>query len=195
MATRNLEGDFAVNHFAVNGLELGELSSHFVWESTNLDITSLLLKLGVGRIDGSGSVDIASYQPRYNFTARLIGIPWAGGSINAEAEMQSSGIGPESLQHLQAAGSFSGDDLSLSADESFTKLSGLFDFSLANGWPDFRLSKVEASDGDDEWTGEAASQSDGKLVFDFRSAGRQKRIVSTLTRSWPVATSSSLPVL
>jgi len=201
LANRNVEGDFAVNHFSVNGLELGELSSHFIWESTNVDITSLLLKLGggklaEGKIDASGSVDVGSYQPHYSFNARLIGLPWAGGSIDADAQLQSFGIGSEGLQHVQATGSFSGDDLSLSADDSFTKLSGSFDFSLANGWPDFRLSKVEGLDGDDdEWSGEAVSQSDGRLIFDFRSAGRQKRIVSSLARPHTVATSPSLPVL
>ncbi len=192
LAARNVEGDLAVNKFSINGLELGELSSHFIWEGTNLGITSLQLKPAEGTISASGSVDVASNQPRYNFTAKLSGFPWAGGSLTADAQMHSFGIGPDALQHLRVTGSFSGDDLTLSAEDSFKKLSGLFDFSLANGWPDFRLSKVEASDGDDEWSGEAATQSDGKLIFDLRSAGRQKRVVSSLARMHPVAISSLL---
>ncbi|MBV9611597.1 MAG: hypothetical protein JO091_03955, partial [Acidobacteriaceae bacterium] len=87
---------------------------------------------------------------------------------------------------------FSGEDLSLSADDVFSKASGLFDFSFADGWPNLRLSNIQASDGEDAWNGGAASQSDGKLVVDLQHAGRQRRVVSTLTPETPAVSSSAV---
>ncbi|MFL6417333.1 MAG: hypothetical protein ACJ74Y_16885 [Bryobacteraceae bacterium] len=44
-----------------------------------------------------------------------------------------------------------------------------------------RFPKVQASDGENDWTGDAASQSDGKLVFELNHGGKQRRVISLLT--------------
>ncbi len=75
---------------------------------------------------------------------------------------------------------FTGANLSLSPDDLFEKVSGGFHFSFKDGWANLRLANVQASQGEEDWTGEAASESDGKLVFDLENSGRQKRVVSTL---------------
>ncbi len=180
LAGRNLEGDLTVGHFAVNQIDLGPLSARFVWQGTNLQFTSVQLNLPEGLIRARGAVNIASYSPRWRFSAKVTGFPWRGGLLNAQGKFDSSGTGVESLQNLHADGTFSAEDLNLTVDDAFNKVSGAFDFSFEGGWPDLRLSKVEASDGEDAWNGGAASQSDGKLIFDLEHAGRQRRVVSTL---------------
>ncbi len=180
LAGRNLEGDLSIGHFTVNQTDLGPLSARFVWQGTNLQFTSVQLNLPEGLIRAHGLVNIASYSPRWRFSAKVTGFPWGGGLLNAEGSFESSGTGVESLQHLHANGTFSGDDLNLTADDAFSKVSGAFDFSFEDGWPDLRLSKLEASDGEDAWNGGATSQSDGKLIFDLEHAGRQRRVISSL---------------
>jgi hypothetical protein len=191
LASRNLEGDLAIDQFSIGSAKLGTLNSHFIWQGTNLQFTSLQVKLTEGALHGRGTVNLASYSPQCRFNASVTGFPWRGGYLNAEGRFESSGTGAENLQHLHANGSFSGEDLNLSPDDAFSKLSGLFDFSFENGWPNLRLSKVQASDGDDAWEGEAASQSDGKLIFDLEHAGRVRRVVSTLLPDNPVRVSYS----
>ncbi len=171
---------------------LAALASHFVWQGTNLQFTSLQVKLPEGALGGRGTVNLASYSPQSRFTASVTGFPWRGGLLNADGQFQSSGTGVESLQHLHANGSFSGENLNLSPDDAFNKVSGLFDFSFENGWPNLRLSRIQASDGDDAWNGEAASQSDGKLIFDLEHAGRTRRVVSTLLPETATPVSSSV---
>ena len=109
--------------------------------------------------------------------------------ITAEGQVQTSGTGIDSLHNLRATGSFSGEDVSLSDAESFETLSGQFVFSFSNDWPDLRLSKIQAVNEDDSWSGEAASRSDGKLVFDLESGGHQVHVVSPLVseRSTPIS--------
>ena len=58
------------------------------------------------------------------------------------------------------------------------------------GRPDLHLANLEASQNDEVWTGVASSQNDGTLLFEMESAGRQRRIVSTLDAQSPSALSS-----
>jgi len=194
LAARNLEGDLSIQQFSVNQNSLGPLSAHFTWQGANIHFSALQLNLPEGRIHAHGSVNLASYSPRYRFAAKANGFPWRGGFLNANGEFETFGTGLETLQHLHAGGTFSGEDLNLSADDVFSKASGLFDFSFADGWPNLRLSNIQASDGEDAWNGEAASRSDGKLVLDLEHDGRQRRVVSTLAPETPPVSSTMQPV-
>jgi hypothetical protein len=101
--------------------------------------------------------------------------------VDAEGTFQTKGTGQERLRNLQATGSFVGTNVAIGGDESFDKVTGTFEFSFADGWPDLRFPKVQASDGENDWVGEAASQSDGKLVFDLTHGGKQRKVISLLT--------------
>jgi len=180
LATRNLNGDISVGQFSINSLNLGPLAARFSWQGTNLRFTALQLNLPEGLIRAQGTVNMASYVPRFRFSAKATGFPWRGGLLSADGQFQSSGTGLDSLQNLHASGNFSADDVTLSAGDAFNKISGGFEFSFADGWPDLRLSKVEASDGEEAWNGAAISQSDGKLILELEHAGRQRRVVSSL---------------
>jgi hypothetical protein len=128
----------------------------------------------------AGSVDLAAYSPHVHFSATVSGFPWGGGLLSAGGQFHTSGIGLDSLTNLRASGSFLGRDVSLSTADAFSRVSGLFDFSFADGWPNLRLSKLQATQDEDDWTGEAASRSDGKLVVDLENGGRQRHVVSAL---------------
>ncbi|HZS55490.1 MAG TPA: AsmA family protein [Bryobacteraceae bacterium] len=191
LAGRNLEGDIAVNAFSINGTALGPMTSHFIWRGANLQLAPIQINLPEGLIRGRGSVNLASYAPRYRFNARVSGFPWRGGVLSADGEFETTGMGTDSLENLHATGSFAGADLNFSADDEFRKISGQFDFSFMEGWPDLKISRIQASDGLDAWNGTGASQSDGKLILDLEHAGRQRRVISTLLPE-TVSTVSSL---
>jgi hypothetical protein len=189
LAKRNLEADIAVRQFSVNGASLGTLQSHLVWQGTTVNFNSLQLNLPEGLVSGHGTLNLATYSPQYQFAVTVNDLPWRGGVLNADGTFETSGTDLEALRNLRASGNFSGEDLSLSPDDVFSKLSGLFDLSFEDGWPNLRLSKVEASQGDEAWIGEAASQSDGKLILDLESAGRQRRVISSLQPAAPSVSS------
>jgi hypothetical protein len=193
LAARNMEGDVAVGAFSVNGTELGPLTTHFLWQGANLQLPAVQITLPEGLIRGRGSVSLRSYTPRAQFSARVSGFPWRGGLLSADGDLETSGIGTDSLQNLRASGTFSGADLNFSPDDAFSRISGQFQISFAQGWPDLKLSAIEASDGLDAWNGNASSQSDGKLIMDLEHAGRQRRVVSTLTPESATTVSSISP--
>jgi hypothetical protein len=189
LAQRNLEGEFDVAKFSVADASLGPLWTHFIWQGTNVQFSSVRLRLPAGILRAEGTVNLSSYSPRCAFTADVSNYEWGGGLLSAEGSFDTEGVGGESLRNLHATGSFSGSHLNLSPEDAFSKIAGDFSFSFADGWPHLQLSKVQASEEESAWTGEAASQSDGKLVFDLQHAGQQRKIVSSLMPENPSAVS------
>ena len=181
LANRNLEGDLSINNFVVNDAAIGRLSAHFSWQGTTLDVLSLQLKMPEGTVKTEGTIILSSNQPRFDFKGSVNDFPWRGGLVDAEGTFRTKGTGEDKLRNLQATGSFVGKDVALDGDESFDKVTGTFEFSFADGWPDLRFPRVQASDGENDWVGEAASQSDGKLVFDLMHGGKQRRVIGLLT--------------
>ena len=180
LAARNLEGDIKIDRFAVDQAVVGSLSAHFVWLGPVVQFTSLQLAQGNASLHAQGSLDLSSYSPQWQFQGGVAGFSWGGGFLNADGEWQTSGTGLDSLHNLRANGTFSGEDIQLSTTDSFDSISGHFDFSFADGLPSLRLAGIEAVQDENEWNGEAATQSDGKLVFDLAHAGRQLHVISEL---------------
>jgi hypothetical protein len=180
LTSRNLEGDLTVDRFSVNQTNLGPFSTRFTWQGANVQFASVQLNFREGLLRAHGAVNLSAYSPRYRFDAKVTGFPWGGGLLNAEGEFQTSGTDIDALRHLKAAGTFVADGVALSAGDTFSKMSGLFSLSFADDWPNLRLSNIQATQGDDEWNGDAASQSDGKLLFDLEHDGRQFHLVSSL---------------
>ena len=192
LSDRNLEGDLAVDQLMADGQSLGALRSHFVWEGTKLQFRDAALTLPQGKVSGRGTVDLASFSPHWQFAAEATNYPWGGGSLNAVGQFASTGAGKDLLRNLQAEGSFEGEGLTVSAD-SFDNISGLFRFTFAAGWPDIRLSNIEAVEAGDEWRGDGLTQSDGKLLVNLAHEGRQLHLVSSLTGERLAEPVSSLP--
>ncbi len=179
LSNRNLEGDLAVDQLLAEGAPLGKLRSHFVWEGTKLQFSDFSLTMPQGKIAGRGTVDLASYAPRWEFAAEAANYPWGGGSLNAVGQFSSSGAGKDLLRNLQAEGSFDGENLTVSTD-SFENISGLFRCTFAEGWPDIRLSNIDALQGGDEWHGDGLTHSDGRLLVNLAHEGKQLHLVSSL---------------
>lgn len=193
LMARNMDGDVTVNAFSIEGTALGPLTSRFLWQGANVQLSPVQINLPEGLIRGRGSVNLASYTPRVHFMASVAGFPWRGGTVSADGTFDTFGMGTDSLQNLRATGSFVASDLSLSADDEFSKMAGQFDFSFDQGWPDLKLSHIDASDGLNAWSGSAVSQSDGKLIIELEHAGRQRHVVSSLLPQPATTVSSLLP--
>ncbi|MBV8866729.1 MAG: AsmA family protein [Acidobacteriaceae bacterium] len=193
LTTRNIEGDLVVDRLSAEGQPLGALNSHFIWQGASLQLTELALNLMQGRIRAHGTVDLGSYVPRWQFSASASDYPWSGGLLSAEGKFSSVGAGKDLLRNLIGEGSFAGQGLALSTDDNFENVSGLFRFSFNDGWPDLRLTNIQAAQNGDRWTGEGATQSDGKLLVDLTREGRQLHFVGSLAGESVSAPLSGLP--
>jgi AsmA protein len=180
LASRNLDGDVQVGSFSVNGARLGALASRFTWQGPNVQFVSVNIKQGDFSATGQGAINLASYLPRWRFKTSVTGFPWQGGLLRADGDWQTSGTGLDILRNLRAVGTFSGEDVNITPDNSFDTVSGAFTFSFPDQAPSLHLSNIQASQADDDWSGEAATQNDGKLAFDLVHGDRQMHVVTSL---------------
>ena len=183
MRALNLDGDVIVDRFTAGDVVAGPLHAHLLWDGSTVDLTSLQFKAANGSVRAHGSVSLSGFTPLYRLTASASGFPWKGGLLGCEARVESKGLGAGAIENLRADGTFTATNVDLSSVDSFQDASGLFSISFQQGWPDLRLSQIQATDIDDDWEGQAASQSDGRLILDLQHAGHQRHVVSSLDPS------------
>jgi len=193
LGKRSLEGDLVIHQLSAGDHPLGTFDAHFLCTGRGIEFSGVSLKLLKGKVRGNGSVDLTDSDPHWRFSATATGYPWSGGSLSAEGEIEASGVGKDLLRSLSATGSFAGEDLAFASDHVFGNATGLFRLSFSEGWPDLRLSNVQAVQEGDEWTGEALTQSDGKLLVNLEHDGRQLHFVGSLNADKPAAPPSVLP--
>ena len=192
LAGRDLEGDLVVNRLLAGDSEAGSLAAHFWWRGTTLQFSNVALNSLRGSLEAQGSVALASYSPVYSFTVQANALRWAGGHLTAQGTVESGGIGDDVLRNLQATGTFSGGNLTLTPEDTVDRVAGNFTASFADGWPNLRMSDlrtnlqanlqagIQADETDEPWTGEGVTQSDGKLMLDLEHGDRQRHIVTAL---------------
>ncbi len=183
LASRNLEGDITVNQTAVNGVAIGSLRAHVIWDAATIQVSSLQISSEQGSIRAKGSANLSENNPRYKLTGDVTGIPWKGGHVDLSGHLETAGTGRETLRNLRSAGTFDGEDLSLTQEVDLSKLTGKYQVSFEAGWPSVRLIGLQATQDEESWDGEATSRQDGKLIFELANGRRQLHVVSTLLPS------------
>jgi hypothetical protein len=183
LANRNLEGDVSVNQTGINGVALGKLHAHLIWDAATIQVSSLQITSDQGNTRAKGSVSLSENSPRYKLTGDVTGIPWKGGHVDLTGHLETAGTGRETLRNLRSAGTLTGEDLSLTADVDLSKLTGKYQVSFDAGWPSVRLVGLQATQDEESWDGEANSRQDGKLVFELVNGRRQLHVESTLLPS------------
>jgi hypothetical protein len=176
-----MEGELDIAKCSVNQLPIGPLSTHFVWQGTSIQLAELKLKLPSGKLQGSGTIALSARLPRYRLTMKVDGYPWSGGLLKLAGNIDTSGMGLVALQHLEASGDFSAEGVTFPAGDPLTSISGRFTFAFNGVTPLLKLTKVQARQGDEDWTGEGGSNPDGKLLLDLANGERQVHLAADLT--------------
>jgi hypothetical protein len=181
LASRNMEGDIAIDDFSIAGIPMGALASHFVWHGTTLQMSNVRLKMPAGQISGSGNILLSAYSPRFSFALGVEKFPWNGGRLSADGGFESAGLDKDMLENMKASGSFSGESITLPGVDGFAQIAGLFNFAFDSGVPQLKLTKLQARQNDEDWSGEGATHPDGKLYLELTNGDRQMHAVADLT--------------
>jgi hypothetical protein len=180
LASRNMEGEAVIQHVLAAGVPLGSLRAHFEWAGPVIQVTELQLRMPEGRLSAKGSLNLTNVRPRYSFTGDLNDYPWKGGLLNITGTLATSGRGTDVLQNVRVKGDFGASHIDAAPDVVLSKLSGRYALSLDSGWPDLRLTDVQAEENEESWQGTGATDKDGNLTFVLGNGTRERRIESTL---------------
>ena len=111
MANRSMEGEVSVSNLSIQENLVGAVTTHFLWQGPAIQLTNVQVGLPAGQMQGTGAVALSARLPRYHLVMKLKGYPWGGGVVAANGILDSSGMGVMALQHLEAAGQFTGEGL------------------------------------------------------------------------------------
>ncbi len=119
-------------------------------------------------------VNLAGAVPQYHLAGQVENFDFRDGQLDLAGRFDSSRIGRDLLIHATSRGTFAGRDIQFSADTALPEISGAFELGAAAGLPRLSLTKVQASDGVDTFTGQGSSLSDGRFELELISAARRQ---------------------
>ncbi len=137
------------------------------WDGTNIKISSIDGSIETAEFSGALDVDLRGRVPRYAFRGKVADAPYHGGKVELEGKLESSGAGAQILAGARGEGSMKGRALSFAPDAELRSVSSQFEFTVGAAGLRWKLSNVEAAQGSEVYTGQGATQADGKLVVEL----------------------------
>jgi hypothetical protein len=180
LAGRHLDASVRIGVFQLGAVEAHDLSAHLLWDVTKAEFTDIRAGLDGGRVTGALSVSLRGSRPAYRLDARAKGVAWKSGKVDAETVLESSGTGTELLARLHSTGTFMARGLEMEALPGLENVSGAFDLIWAQTAPNIRFTGLQVVSGDGTYTGQGATQPDGRLLFQLVSGNKEMRMSGTL---------------
>jgi hypothetical protein len=128
---------------------------------------------------GRIAVNLAGGVPQYHLSGEVQNLDFGDGKLDLTGQFGASGLGRELLVNATSKGTFGGRDLRFSPETVMQDISGAFE--LGGVVPRLVLTKVQANDGVDTFTGQGLSLADGHFVLELMTAGkRQVKLTGSL---------------
>ena len=179
---RNLDGTVQIGTFTVGGERLENFRARLAWDVGHVQLEAIQAGLERGALTGKLDVNLRGSRPTYRLTAKVKGMRWQAGKVDAETDLQSFGTGSQLLTNATAEGSFSGAALELGTLPPLKAMSGGYSFSWWQAGPRLELSGLNLRTEDETYTGRGATQDDGRLVIVLTNGAREMRMSGTLAK-------------
>ncbi|MBI3682594.1 MAG: AsmA family protein [Acidobacteria bacterium] len=181
LGSRHLEAAVRADSLWAGDAWLGSLAGLLIWDGVHVELAEAAWQRE--ETSGSGAIllRLARPEPEYSLSGLVRNIAWKGGWIDSEGKIETSGAGPALLRNAKSAGKFSGKAIALPENE-IRAVSGSFEFAAPRGMPALKFSGLEVTSGADTFTGQGASENDGRLLVDLLSGSKRLRMAGTV---WP----------
>ena len=115
-------------------------------------------------------------------TAKVKGLPWQTGTVDAETTLVTFGTGGQLLTNASAEGTFNGLAVDLGTLPPLRSIAGNYSFSWWQAGPRLHLTGLTLRTEDETYTGRGATQDDGRLVILLSNGAREMRMSGTLAK-------------
>ncbi|MCU1237099.1 MAG: hypothetical protein JWP63_5066 [Candidatus Solibacter sp.] len=175
---RNLDGTVQIDDLLIAGAHLENFRTRILWDVARVQLDSLQAKLDTATLTGKLDVNLRGSRPNYKLTAKLKGLPWQSGKIDADTQLETFGTGTQLVTNATADGTFTG-----AATDFARSIAGAYAFSWWQSGPRLRLTSLNIRTPDDEiYTGRGATQNDGRLVILLTNGAKELRMSGTLAK-------------
>jgi len=178
---RNIEGTIQIRRLALDNEPVCAFKTRIAWNGTTAQFTNATCTLDDLEASGRITINLAGSVPQYRLSGTIENFESPNGNYDFEGEFGSSGLGAEVLLNASSKGVFTGRDVRLSNDTTLREVTGAFELTPALTGPRLALSKIQASDGVDSFTGQGTGLADGRIVLDLTTAAkRQVKLTGSL---------------
>ncbi len=174
------EGSLQIGVLRAGDLAFERVRSRILWDSTRVTLPDIQARFEGGTAAARASIDLRSRFPLYRVSARLANVEWKGGEMDADAIIETSGAGRETLSNLRSHGSFTARNLDLWPPDKFRTVAGQYDFAWAARAPRIRFNDLQITTGDELFQGGGQTQSDGQLNLQLASGAKQLNLTGSL---------------
>jgi hypothetical protein len=180
LADRHVDAVVQIGVLRLGGAQARDLQAHLLWDGTKAEFTDLRASLDGGRVSGALSVNLRGNRPAYRLQAQAKGVAWKSGKVDAETVLESSGTGVELLARLHSSGTFVARGLEMEALPDLDSVSGAYDLVWAQTAPVMHFTDLQLVSGEETYTGQGATQPDGRLLFQLISGSKEMHMSGTL---------------
>jgi hypothetical protein len=133
-------------------------------------------------ITGKLEIALRGSRPSYNLTARVRGVTWQSGKLDAEGTLETFGTGTQLLTNLTSEGAFMGTAVDLGTFAPLRSVSGAYNLAWLQRFPRLRLTGLILRTEDETYTGRGATQPGGRLVILLTNGSKEMRMSGSLAK-------------
>jgi AsmA-like protein len=180
LTARRADGTVSIGMLTFGDTQVRVDTARLLWDAAQVRLVGLGAHIDQAILAGDLAIDLSGRAPHYRFEGKLGEVTYKEGKLDFEGTLDADGAGTEILASAHAEGRVHGRGISFSPDAEFRTAAACFDVSEQTSGERWKLSSVEVTQGADTYTGTGGTQSDGRLVLDLLSRGRQVRYSTLL---------------
>jgi hypothetical protein len=180
LKARRADGTVAIGALTFGDTQVRVDSARLLWDAAQVRFVGVAAHIDQASLAGDLTIDLSGRAPHYRFEGKLGEVAYKDGRLDFEGSLDADGAGADILASAHAEGRVHGRSIAFSPDAEFRTAAACFEVSEQTGGERWKLSSVEVTQGADTYTGSGATQSDGRLVLDLLSRGRQVRYSTLL---------------
>jgi hypothetical protein len=179
---RNVDGTAQIDDLVLGGVHLENFRTRILWDVARVQLEGMQAKLDKAAFSGRVDVNLRGSRPNYTVTAKVKGLPWQAGKLDAETQLETFGTGTQLLTNATAEGTFAGGAMDLGTLPPLRSVAGAYSFSWWQAGPRLRLTGLNLRTEDETYTGRGATQDDGRLVILLTNGAKEMRMSGTLAK-------------
>lgn len=182
---REVEGAVQVTSLLLDDATLCGFRARLTWNGPQVRLSKIECRREDMRVNGSIAINLAGALPLYHLSGQIEGMPYRGGELDLEGELETSGIGVALPINARGDGFFSGREINLGPDAEVSAITGGYHLAAASGIPRLQLRNIELMQGPDTLIGQGTSQPDGHIILELTSGRKQVRMTGMLLPMHP----------
>jgi len=177
---REVEGTLQIDDLLLAGWRLENVRARLLWDVARVQLEGIEARLDRAAITGRLEIALRGSRPSYELTAKVRGVAWQSGLLDAEGTLETFGTGTQLIANLTSEGAFTGTAVDLGTFAPLRGLSGAYNLAWPQGIPRLRLTSLNLRTEDETYTGRGATQPDGRLVILLSSGSKEMRMSGSL---------------